>query len=59
MMVQLLYRIDFSYNNKIMTITLSPKFKVPQVELYDGSQDPIKDLENCKVQQYSMVTLRR
>lgn len=32
-----------------MIVPLPPKFKVPQIELYDRSKDPVKHLEIVKV----------
>ncbi|XP_042958112.1 uncharacterized protein LOC122293660 [Carya illinoinensis] len=31
-----------------MAVPLPPKFKVPQIDLYDGSKDPVEHLENFK-----------
>ncbi|XP_042964733.1 uncharacterized protein LOC122298957 [Carya illinoinensis] len=44
----LLYQIDLPYNTRIMAMRLPPKFKVPQVDMYDGSKDPVDHLENFK-----------
>lgn len=41
----LLNIIDLPYSNKKMMVPFLPKSKVPQMELYDGSTDPIKHLE--------------
>lgn len=42
---QLLTSMDLLYNLEIMVMPLSPKFKVPQVEMYKGFKDPVEHLE--------------
>lgn len=32
---------DLTYNTEIMAVPLPPKFKVPQMELYDRYKDPV------------------
>ncbi|XP_042942838.1 uncharacterized protein LOC122277020 [Carya illinoinensis] len=44
----LLHQIDLPYNTRIMVMPVSPKFKVPQVVMYDGSKDLVDHLENFK-----------
>lgn len=39
---------NLAYSTKVMFMPILPKFKVPQMELYDGSQDPVDHLENFK-----------
>ncbi|XP_042964564.1 G-type lectin S-receptor-like serine/threonine-protein kinase At1g67520 [Carya illinoinensis] len=45
---QLLNRTNLLYNDEVMAITLSSKFKIPQVDIYDGSRDPVDHLKNFK-----------
>lgn len=40
--------MNLSYNAEIMAVPLPPKFKVPLVEMYDGSKDPGELLETFK-----------
>lgn len=44
----LIHRIDLAYNEEIMVILLQSRFKIPQVELNNGSRDPIYYIENFK-----------
>ena len=43
------YELDFSvapaFTSKIMEQPISPQFKMPQTELYDGFADPLDHLE--------------
>lgn len=45
---QLLSSMDLPNCAEVMVIPLSPKFKAPQIEIYDGSKDPSKHLETFK-----------
>ncbi|XP_040992588.1 uncharacterized protein LOC121239400 [Juglans microcarpa x Juglans regia] len=45
---QLLTRTDLPYREEVMVVPLPPKFKVPQIDLYDGSKDPVDHLKNFK-----------
>lgn len=44
----LLNSTDPPFIIEIMMMSLPPKFKVPQIELYDGSKDPVEYLEMFK-----------
>ncbi|XP_042944579.1 uncharacterized protein LOC122278456 [Carya illinoinensis] len=44
----LLHQTDLPYSARIMVVPLPPKFKVPQIDMYDGSKDPVDHLENFK-----------
>lgn len=46
---QLLISTNLSYNAGVMAIPLPPKFKVPQMEVYDKSKDQLEHLETLKV----------
>lgn len=46
---QLLNHADLPYTAEVMVVPFPPKFKVSQIEMYDGSRDPIDHLENFKV----------
>ncbi|KAF5458728.1 hypothetical protein F2P56_022738 [Juglans regia] len=43
---QLLTRTDLPYSEEVMAVPLPSIFKVPHIDLYDGSKDPIDHLEN-------------
>lgn len=43
---QLLNRTNLPYILEVMAVPLPPKFKVPQIELYDRLRDPINHLKN-------------
>lgn len=45
---QLLTSTDLPYNAEVMAAPLPPKFKVTQMEMYDGSKDPLEHLETFK-----------
>lgn len=45
---QLLVNTDLPYSVGVMSVPLSPKFKVHQMEVYDGSKDPLEHLEMFK-----------
>ena len=46
------YELDFNvapaFTSKIMEQVVPPQFKMPQIELYDGSSDPLDHLEAFK-----------
>ncbi|XP_042939467.1 uncharacterized protein LOC122274497 [Carya illinoinensis] len=46
----LLHQTDLPYSAQIMAVLLPPKFKVPQIDMYDRSKDPVDHLENFKAQ---------
>lgn len=37
------------YSMDMMTVPLLPKFRVPQLDLYDKSKDPLEHLDTFKV----------
>lgn len=39
---------DMPYSEKVMTISLLPKFKIAQTKMYAESKDPVDQLENFK-----------
>lgn len=45
---QLLNYMDLPYSAKFMVVPLPPKFKVPQMELYNKTKDPLKHLDTFK-----------
>lgn len=45
---QLLTGTDMLCSAGVMAIPFSPKFKVPHMEVYDGSKDPLEHLETFK-----------
>lgn len=45
---QLLVSTDLPYRARVMVVPFPPKFKVPQIEVYDGSKDPLEHLETFK-----------
>ncbi|KAF5465376.1 hypothetical protein F2P56_015390 [Juglans regia] len=46
---QLLTNVKLSYSKGILAVPIPPKFKVPQIEAYDRSKDPLEHLETFKV----------
>lgn len=46
---QLLTTTDLPYNADVMAALMSSKFKVPQIEMYNGSMDSLENLETFKV----------
>lgn len=49
---------NLPYSNEGMEVPLHPKFKVPQVDMYDGSWDPVDHLENLKAHMTLPLTLK-
>lgn len=45
---QMLSSTNLPYRTKVMAVLLPLKFKTPQMEMYDGSKDPIGHLETFK-----------
>ncbi|XP_035545937.1 uncharacterized protein LOC118348424 [Juglans regia] len=45
---QLLFSTNLPFSAKIMTMPLTGKFKVPSMDLYDGSKDPVEHFETFK-----------
>lgn len=46
---KLLTSTNLSYSTEIMVMPLLPKFKVPQVKIYDWSKDPIEHLRHLRL----------
>ena len=44
----LVHRIDSPFTTSINSFPLSPKFRMPQIESYDGAKDPLDHLESFK-----------
>ena len=44
----LVHRTDSPFNTSINSFPLPPKFRIPQVENYDGNKDPLDHLESFK-----------
>ena len=44
----LVHRTDSPFTTSIFSFSLPPKFRMPQVESYDGSKDPLDHLESFK-----------
>ncbi|XP_035546600.1 uncharacterized protein LOC108993896 [Juglans regia] len=45
---QLLVSSNLPYSEEILAMPFPPKFKVPQMEAYDGSKDPLEHLDTFK-----------
>ncbi|XP_075640311.1 uncharacterized protein LOC142612066 [Castanea sativa] len=45
---ELVHRMDSPFTAPITSFPLPPKFRMPQVEAYDGSKDPLDHLESFK-----------
>ena len=43
-----IYKIDSPFTEPVTSFPLPPKFRMPQVESYDGSKDPLDHLESFK-----------
>ena len=44
----LVYRTDSPFTTSINSFPLSPKFRMSQIESYDGAKDPLDHLESFK-----------
>jgi len=44
----LVHRIDSPFTTSVTTFPHPPKFRMPQLETYDGSKDPLDHLESFK-----------
>ncbi|XP_042944641.1 uncharacterized protein LOC122278527 [Carya illinoinensis] len=40
--------MDLPYSDEVMPVLLPPRFKVPQIDMYNGYRDPVDHLENFK-----------
>ena len=45
---ELVHRTDSPFTAPVTSFSLPPKFRMPQVEAYDGSKDPLDHLESFK-----------
>ena len=45
---ELVHRTDSPFTALITSFPIPPKFRMPQVEAYDGSKDPLDHLESFK-----------
>ena len=45
---ELVHRTDSPFTAPVTSLPLPPKFRMPQVEAYDGSKDPLDHLESYK-----------
>ena len=45
---ELVHRTDLPFTALVTSLPLPPKFRMPQVEAYDGSKDPLDHLESFK-----------
>ena len=45
---ELVHRTDSPFMTPITSFLLPPKFRMPQVETYDGPKDPLDHLESFK-----------
>ena len=48
----LVHQTDSPFNTSINSFPLPPKFRIPQVENYDGNKDPLDHLESFKTLMY-------
>ena len=44
----LVHRIDLPFTASVNSFPFPPKFRMPQVENYDGNKDPLDHLESFK-----------
>ena len=44
----MIWRIDSPFTNEVLNHPLRPKFRLPQLESYDGSKDPLDHIESFK-----------
>ena len=45
---ELVHRTDSPFTTPVTSFPLMPKFRMPQMEAYDGSKDPLDHLESFK-----------
>ena len=45
---ELVHRTDSPFTTPVISFPLPPKFRMPQVEAYDRSKDPLDHLESFK-----------
>ena len=48
----LVHRTDSPFTTYVTSFPLPPKFRMPQLETYDGSKDPLDHLESFKTLMY-------
>ena len=44
----MIQRTDSPFTTKVLNHSLPPKFRLPQLESYDGSKDPLDHIESFK-----------
>ena len=45
---RMIRRTDSPFTNEVLNHPLPPKFRLPQLESYDGSKDPLDHIESFK-----------
>ena len=45
----MIWRMDSPFTNEVLNHPLRPKFRLPQLESYDGSKDPLDHIESFKI----------
>ena len=45
---EMIQRMDSPFTNEVLNRPLLPKFRLPQLESYDGSKDPLDHIESFK-----------
>ena len=45
----MIQRKNSSFTTKVLNRPLPPKFRLPQLESYDGSKDPLNKIESLKL----------
>ena len=50
-------RMDSQFTTKVLNCPFPPKFRLPQLELYDGSKDPLDHIESFKTLMLLQMTL--
>ena len=45
---KLVHQTNLPFTTPITSFSLPPKFRMPQIEAYDGSKDPLDHLESFK-----------
>ena len=50
-------RMDSPFTTKVLKRPLPPKFRIPQLESFDGSRDPLDHIESFKTSMLLQITL--
>ena len=50
-------RMDSPFTTKVLKRPLPPKFRIPQLESFDGSRDPLDHIESFKTSMLLRITL--